>query len=181
MESGPIELWDPLAALGRRWKWRRKVWRTAEDRGRLAELRRIVEAHKIHPVIRAMAIRILRSYRAPSRDRHAQARAIQAWVQSNLLYIPEPGDTWMDPLRTLWIGGGDCDDHAIVVASLLEAIRIPTRFVVLRRRGRGFHVYAEAGFPDRRPATWVPVETVLPVPFGWDPKHATPEEMRRFR
>ena len=127
-----------------------------------------------------MALRILRSYQAPSRDRPAQARAIQSWVQSNLLFVPEPFDTWMDPLRTMWVGGGDCDDHAIALGALVEAVRIPTRIVVLRRGGRGFHVFLEAGFPDRNPRQWVPIETVLPVPFGWDPRHATPEEVRRF-
>ena len=127
-----------------------------------------------------MALRILRSYHAPSRDRIAQAGAVQSWVQANLLYVPEPGDIWMDPLRTLWSGGGDCDDHAIVVASLLGSLRIPARFVVLRRRGRGFHVFVEAGFPDRNPQRWIAVETVIPVPFGWDPRQAGPEELRRF-
>jgi len=125
-----------------------------------------------------MAIRILKTYQVPDRAFAQQARAIHHFVQHRLSYVNEPEDLWMDPLRVLWTGGGDCDDHAIVLASLLEAIALPTRLVVLRRRGRGFHVFVEVGFPRKAPARWMPAETTLPVPFGWNPRKADRRALR---
>lgn len=117
-------------------------------------------------MIRAMALRILRQAGAPSRDRRRQVRAIQRWIQREILFIPEAGDVWYTPIRTLWIGGGDCDDHAIVLASLLESLRIPTSITILRRDGRGFHVYVRA----RIDGSWVPAETTIRAALGWDPR-----------
>jgi transglutaminase-like putative cysteine protease len=125
-----------------------------------------------------MAIRILRSYQVPNRDDVGQARAVHSFVQSNILYVNEPGDIWYDPLRVLWMGGGDCDDHAIVTAALLEALAFKTKITVLRRNGRGFHVYCLVGLPRRNPSRWVPVETTLGVPFGWDPRKAKSSALR---
>ncbi len=131
-------------------------------------------------MIRSVALRILRARGAPSRRPAAQARAIQEWVQSNVLYVNEPGDIWYDPLRTLFNGAGDCDDMAVLVASLLETLRIPSRLVVLRKGGRGYHVFVEVGLPPKSPTRWIPVETVLRVPMGWDPRDADPREIRKF-
>jgi len=129
-------------------------------------------------VLRALAIRVLRTYRVPNRDDEGQARAIQAFVQHNILYVNEPGDIWYDPLRVLWMGGGDCDDHAILTAALLEALAFKTKISVLRRAGRGFHVYCLVGLPRKAPRRWVPVETTMNVPFGWNPEKAKSQTLR---
>lgn len=128
--------------------------------------------------MRAMAIRILKSYQIPDRAYEQQARAIHHFVQRQLAYVNEPEDLWMDPIRVLWTGGGDCDDHAIVLSTLLEAIALPTRLVVLRRNGRGFHVFVEVGLPRRFPTRWIPAETTLPVRFGFDPRTARRSQLR---
>lgn len=181
----PLQRWDPRKTLPKLpWRWQRRRWHGTHeqiDRHRIHTLRQIVDHAKDHPAIRHTALRILRAYLAPARDHRAQARAIQAWVQSNIPWVAEPGDQFHHPLRTLLSGGGDCDDHATLTASLLEAIRLPTRLVIMKRNGRGVHVYPAVGLPPRAPTEWIPCETSLPgVPLGWDPTTASADEIRQF-
>lgn len=146
----------------------------------MRQLRRMVNKASREPMIRGLAIRILRSYLVPAREFQQQAEAIQGWVQSNVLYVNEPGDMFVDPIRTLLWGGGDCDDHTTLTASLLESIRIPTKLAILQRNGRSVHVFPKVGLPPRNPRRWIPVETTYPVGFGWNPATADPEVLRRM-
>jgi len=161
--------------------YRRLHWTRDEDHGRMAALRALTDKGKLDPMIRGFALRILRMYQTPPRDYLQALRAIAAWVQGNITYHNEPDDTYYDPRWTLYLGGGDCDDVAILTAALIEAgTRIPTRFKVLRRGGRGFHVYVEAGLPPKNPKTWLAVETVLPLPVGCDPMKIAAQRLRKL-
>ena len=61
---------------------------------------------------------------------------------------------------------GDCDDKAILLASMLESIGIPTRFVAVGFRPNFFsHVFVEA----RPYGDWIALETTHPAPMGWRP------------
>ena len=183
MRAGPVERWDPRRVLDGRWTWRRISWRGSGDQidqGRMRALRQMINKGAMNPIVRAVALRILRQYQVPARAQASQARAIQGWVQSNILWIPERGDQFFEPLRTLWTGGGDCDCHAALIGALLEAIRIPVKITIMQRRGIGVHVYCKVGLPAGFPRRWVCVETSLPVPFGWDPAQASPAEIRKM-
>lgn len=72
------------------------------------------------------------------------AKALFAFVQNNVMYIGDPPDEFLKtPEQTLSVLGGDCDDHAILLASLLQSVGISTRFVFVPK-----HVYVSAYLPD---------------------------------
>jgi hypothetical protein len=52
-----------------------------------------------------------------------QARALQAWVQSNIRYVRDPPDVELlqTPQKTVEYKAGDCDDQSVLLASLLMA------------------------------------------------------------
>ncbi len=60
-----------------------------------------------------------------------QVKAIYYFVRDNYEYISDPVDDEYikDPKEFLSVGGGDCEDGAILLVNLLEAIGIKTEFV----------------------------------------------------
>jgi transglutaminase-like putative cysteine protease len=59
-----------------------------------------------------------------------RARQILSWVSANITEISDPVDveTVQAPEVTLEVGAGDCDDHSVLISTMLEAVGIPTRF-----------------------------------------------------
>ena len=75
-------------------------------------------------------------------------------------------ETLHTPEKTLEIGQGDCDDKVILLASLLESIGHPARFVAVGFRPDEYeHVYVETKLGNQ----WLPLETTEPVEPGWNP------------
>ena len=64
--------------------------------------------------------------------------------RDNLNYISDPPDEYVKTAKeTLKSGGGDCDDYSVLLANLLQAVGISTRFVFVPG-----HVYVEAYLPE---------------------------------
>ena len=81
--------------------------------------------------------------------------AIMKYVQKNISYISDPvgDDYWAPPKDTLLARAGDCDDQALLVASMCLAVGIPARVrIVLDSNGQQGHAFAEvlAGTTDSR-------------------------------
>jgi len=74
-----------------------------------------------------------------------QAKALYYFVQNELDYIPDPVtyDYVKAPMESLASYGGDCDDAAVLLSSMLGAVGIKTRLVFVPR-----HVYVEAYMPN---------------------------------
>ena len=91
---------------------------------------------------------------------------IFAFVTHNVHYMLDPVDVELvkSPTRTLLDRTGDCDDYSVLLAALLRASQIPTRFVVVRTNGHDFfnHVFPEASIDDA--ATWIALDATLPEP-----------------
>lgn len=135
-------------------------------RDTLRIMSRAVSRGKKHPVIRELALNIIRNI--PGKNYPAEVRAIHNWVQTNIRYTRDVKgvETIQFPWVTVDIGQGDCDDHAVLVASLLEAVGASTRFNAIgRQKGRCEHVLTET----RLGKGWVTVETTEPVNVGWIP------------
>ena len=73
-------------------------------------------------------------------------------------------ETLADPLQVVRQGQGDCDDKATLIATLLESIGHPTRFVAVGfNAGELSHVYVETKLGSR----WIALEPTEPVQMGW--------------
>lgn len=134
------------------------------DRGAYETLRimkRLVhESMKDLPVL-DKAKEIIRS--VGGKDRHAQANEIGAWTRSSLRFVRDPYgiETIHTPLfmleriQTRGMFEADCDDYAVLSASMAKAIGLRTKFVIL-------------GFLDKG-APWSHVYTIAETPRGWFP------------
>jgi transglutaminase-like putative cysteine protease len=144
----------------------------------------MVLQYRASPTVRVTAQNLVRE--CASRDSVCQVKAIHAWVRDHIKYLPDVRDveTIQTPDYTLSMGSGDCDDQAVLVASLLESIGRQTRFLAIAVRGGDFsHVSSQVMLGTR----WVNLETILPTlrepwsglpagtptPIGWFPPDAT--------
>jgi len=163
-------------------------WAGMSDPQRLAFLRRIVSHAGRDPRIATLAVKIMREAGVEPRSYKQQAAAILKWVQRNIYYVNEPGERLQDPLYTLRVGYGDCDDMALLLASLYESLRLPWKFVlsgvmprtkekVRYEEGSGApapnamwsHIYLKVGWPPFTPSKWEYAEpTLKSAPLGWD-------------
>lgn len=95
----------------------------------------------------------------PGQDHSSEAYALQAWVASHIRYVRDPVnvESLTPPAWMLGTLAGDCDDQSMLLAALLGAIGITSRFVAVGvKPGQFIHVYVEAFIGGR----WVPLETV---------------------
>jgi transglutaminase-like putative cysteine protease len=67
-----------------------------------------------------------------------RAKALFYFVRDNFAYISETDEYFQIPIEMFYSKGGDCDDFSIMLASLEEAIGIPTRLVIAPN-----HVYIQ--------------------------------------
>jgi len=87
-----------------------------------------------------------------SNQKKCQARAMFGFVQQNFEYVSDPvSDEYYKTAKETIANGGalDCDDSSILLATLLEAVGIPARFVFVPG-----HVYVEAYVNDK----WYPMD-----------------------
>lgn len=99
-----------------------------------------------------------------------QVRCIQRWVQKNIRYVHDPKDAELvqTPEKTLQWTAGDCDDQAVLIASLLEAIGHPCQFMAMGFHGSSLpleHVLTRTKIGPH----WVAAETIKPVALGYLP------------
>jgi hypothetical protein len=83
------------------------------------------------PVIKQTADRI--SALSCDGNHVCEAKAIYYFVRDNFEYVNDPTNSEyvMEPKEFLSIGVGDCEDGAILLASLLESVGIPTELVFI--------------------------------------------------
>lgn len=163
-------------------------WNNLTHPQRLAVIRQIATMRGRDPRIAKLTISILRQAGVGPRQYAHQAAALLRWVQDpkNVFYTNEPGERLQDPLYTLKIRHGDCDDMALVLTALFESIRLPWKLVLSGRHqttgkiryiegdkvpsGVSWsHIYCMVGTPPFHPNKWYFAEpTVQGVPLGWD-------------
>lgn len=93
---------------------------------------------------------------------------MHGWVRDQVQYVRDVRgvETLSTPALILAQRQGDCDDKSLLLATLLEAIGHPTRFVAMDFGRRFSHVSVEV----RLGPQWVHLETTEPVPAGWYPR-----------
>lgn len=160
-------------------------WKSKDDATRIRALREIAMRGGRDPDIATLAVNIIRDAGVQPRNYKGQAAALLHWVQHQIYYINEPGERLQDPVYTLKVRYGDCDDMAILLASLYEACRLPWRYVLSgrtpnnklvrwvegtpKKRAKWSHIYVIVGYPPYTPKKWFYAEPTLQrVPLGWD-------------
>lgn len=101
----------------------------------------------------------------PAKNWFGQVEAVYNFVRSNVVYVMDPVDVeaLSTPVELMRIRAGDCDDMAVLLASLLTAIGHPTRFVAIGfTPGDLSHVYVETKIGER----WIALDPTEPLPAG---------------
>jgi hypothetical protein len=161
-------------------------WGKLTDAERVATLRRIVLSYGRDPRIVETTIDVLRRAGVQPREYERQCAAILAFVQT-MYYANESMERLQSPVYTLDKQMGDCDDTSLLLASMLESVRLPWRFVLsgvekaTKRKVRWIegtplpsgvafsHIYVMCGFPPFNPTEWRFAESTLKgAPLGWD-------------
>ena len=129
----------------------------------------VIEGKK-SPEIRQLALSIVRNVAA--KNWRGEIDALFRWVQDRIRYVRDPTDIEMlhTPGGVLRDGQSDCDGQAVLLASLLESIGHPTRFVAISLSpGEWQHVYAQTVYGRSGRPNWVTLDTTEPRPMGWEP------------
>lgn len=136
----------------------------------LEVMRALAREGRTHPAIRAKAVELVQGL--PQKKWIAEIAALHKFVRDRVRYVRDVRDveTVHAADAVLELRSGDCDDKSVLLASLLEAIGHPARFVAVGfEPGRYSHVYVET-LVGRSPGKWLPLETTEPVEVGWAPK-----------
>lgn len=163
-------------------------WHNLTHPQRLGVMRQIAMMRARDPRMAKLAVSIIKKAGARPREYEKQAAALLKWVQDpkNVFYVNEPGERLQDPIHTVRIGHGDCDDQSLLLTCLFESVGLPWKFVLSGRSKEGqkvryiegtqvppdtkwSHIYCMVGTPPFSPNRWYFCETtVIGVPLGWD-------------
>lgn len=128
---------------------------------------RLVKHGRQHPEIRRKALELTQSL--GQKETRAEIDAVFSFVRDGIRYVRDIHnvETLHYPEIVLEQGSGDCDDKAVLLASLLESIGHPTRFVALAfQPGQFSHVITDTRLGYKR---WLPMDPTENVPPGWRP------------
>lgn len=133
-------------------------------------MRSLVRTGKTKLPVRLLALRLVE--RNGSKEWLKEVADLHRFVRDKIRYIKDIRgvETLHTPEKTLELRQGDCDDKSILLASLLESIGHPTRFVAVSMHGDNYsHVLVETRIGTK----WIPLETTEQVNVGWFPKGVT--------
>ncbi len=97
-------------------------------------------------------------------DRVCQSKALFYFVRDEIKYVPDANfhDQLENPLTVLKTGGADCEDMAVLLVALQQAIGNKVRLVFVPG-----HAYAQVSIPDYRGEKWLNLEaTCKDCQFG---------------
>lgn len=133
----------------------------------ISTMRQMVNDYKVDPDMRAAAVGVVFQY--PAQDDLAEACALYEYVRDCIRYVKDINgiETLATPDKTLAMQVGDCDDQSVLLATMLEAVGYPTRFVVAGYNDPGVyeHVYLQALVCDE----WLAMDPTEQEVLGWSP------------
>jgi transglutaminase-like putative cysteine protease len=115
------------------------------------------------------------------RDIMCELRAIYQFVVTNVRYTGDVAgvDTFSSPIRTLQMGGEDCDGHTVLTAALAICNGFKAKARITSNRGITWdHIYGMVGLPKGRSDKWIALDTTLArnrgdfTRFGIEPPRA---------
>ena len=122
--------------------------------------------------VRQTAIDILLQRAVKPKDYLGEIKALFEWVQQHVRYTKDTFriEVLHSAKRMLKLRAGDCDDMAILLGAMLEAIGHPVRLVITGadplRQDLFSHIYLEVFHKGR----WIPLDATMPYPMGWAPR-----------
>ena len=161
----PPEMAAPRIYLGRIPKGYAGTKRTVQH------MMRLIRAGAKDFCVRQRTIDIVMQKGVRPKDYLGEIRALFEWVQRNIRYTKDPFrlEVLHSARRMLELRAGDCDDMAILLGAMLEAIGHPVRLVLVGPnplRPRLFtHVYLEVYHKGH----WIPLDPTMRHPMGWSP------------
>src|SRR5260370_17808778 len=107
-------------------------------KGTLQIMRAVTKAALNRTPVRQLAVQLVSDL--PGKDYGAEIQTLHAFVRDAIRYVKDIRnvETVQTPERTLANRAGDCDDKAILLAALLEAIGHHARFTAVGFR-RGYY------------------------------------------
>jgi transglutaminase-like putative cysteine protease len=124
----------------------------------LKAMREITRKGKTNPAVFDLSREIVKNI--PPKKWGQEVAAVFRWVRDNIRYIKDPRniETLHTPEKILEYAQGDCDDQSILLATLLETIGHPARFVAVGFAPDTFsHVYVETKIGNR----WIPLDPIM--------------------
>ena len=121
--------------------------------------------------VRQKAIDILLEKQVKPKDYLGEIKALFEWVQRHIRYTKDTFQVEVlhSARRMLELRAGDCDDMAILLGAMLEAIGHPVRLVLSGpdplKPDLFTHIYLEVFHKGR----WIPLDATMPYPMGWAP------------
>jgi hypothetical protein len=133
----------------------------------LGVMRAMVNAHRTDLAMRNAATSAI--FLTPERNELHEVEALFALVRDNVRYVRDVYgvETLTAPGKTLALRLGDCDDQSVLLATLLESVGYPTRFVVAAYQDAGQleHVYLQTFAGGQ----WIDMDPTERRPMGWAP------------
>lgn len=137
------------------------------------------------PQLIALARQVTRGCAA--RDALCELRAIYKFTVENVRYTGDVAgvDTFSSPIRTLQMGGEDCDGHTVLNAALAIANGFQAKARITSNRGATWdHIYCMVGLPKGRADHWIALDTTLARSrqdvsrFGTEPPRAKYQDFK---
>jgi transglutaminase-like putative cysteine protease len=101
----------------------------------------------------------------------SEVEAVFEKIKADIEFRGEYGETLQSPEATINLGAGDCDDQAVLAATMLASLGHETRFKTVALRNSPdelSHVYVEVR--DKRTGRWISVDPTVESSYpGWEP------------
>ncbi|MCL6494520.1 MAG: transglutaminase-like domain-containing protein [Ignavibacterium sp.] len=113
----------------------------------------------------------------PQKDKIAELKALHSFVRDNIRYLADPYQkelfTTPDRMARQLLAGRtvseDCESKAVLLASLIRQIGLPSQVVIIDARADG--IYSHAITRTFLNGKKINLETTLPIRMGFAPKH----------
>lgn len=139
----------------------------AGTRATLKIMARLVRETRIDQQISNLAASLVQDI--PGHNFTDEARRCFEFVRDSIRYLKDTNgvEVVRNPLVTLSMQAGDCDDMVTLLAALLESIGHRCRFIAVgyTQPGDFEHVYLETKIGGE----WFACDPTMPVDFGWAP------------
>lgn len=152
-------------------------------------MKKVARERSGHPIIRALALKILSQCNVESQNHLSEAICIGNFVKENVRYVRDPDNIELltDPLTLVeqlsrGVAQGDCDDMSLFIATLLLAIGCQPYFRAVRYKadsGHFNHIYVVVYEKDwGKPRSRVVLDAILKRhAIGTEVPHQSGEEI----